>query len=49
MPDKKPFYVDGMTVQQILEIPPSELAKLNQRDLSRALRTVALAANKTGY
>lgn len=46
MPDKKPFYVDGMTVQQILEIPPSELAKLNQRDLSRALRTVALAANK---
>lgn len=42
----KPFYTDGMTVEQILNLPIQELQKLNQRDLSRALRTVSLAANK---
>ena len=42
----KGFYTDGMTVEQILAIPPSQLNKLSERDLSRALRTVALAANK---
>lgn len=40
------FYTDGMTVEQILAIKPSDLNKLSERDLSRALRTVALAANK---
>ena len=40
------FYTDGMTVEQILAISPSQLNKLSERDLSRALRTVSLAANK---
>ena len=43
---KEKFYVEGMTVQQILNINPRDLMKLNTRDISRALRTVALAANK---
>ena len=42
----KKFYVDNMTVEQILSMDPAEMAKLNKRDISRALRTVALAANK---
>lgn len=42
----KKFYVDGLTVDQILNMDPAEMAKLNKRDISRALRTVALAANK---
>lgn len=42
----KKFYVDGLTVADILNMNPSEMAKLNERDISRALRTVALAANK---
>ena len=43
---KEKFYVEGMTVQQILNINPRDLMKLGTRDISRALRTVALAANK---
>lgn len=42
----KKFFVDGMTVEQILAMDPAEMAKLNKRDISRALRTVSLAANK---
>lgn len=42
----KPFYVDGLTVEQILNMDPAEMAKLNKREISRALRTVSLAANK---
>lgn len=42
----KKFYVEGMTVEQILNINPNTLAKWNEREVSRALRTVALAANK---
>lgn len=42
----KKFYVEGMTVSQILSMDPREMAKLNTREISRALRTVALAANK---
>lgn len=42
----KKFYVEGMTVEQILSMNPREMAKLNTREISRALRTVALAANK---
>ena len=41
-----PFYVDGLTVEQILNMDPAEMAKLNKREISRALRTVSLAANK---
>ena len=40
------FFVDGMTVDQILSMDPADMAKLNKRDISRALRTVSLAANK---
>lgn len=42
----KPYYVEGMTVNNILNISPEVLDTLNKRDISRALRTVALAANK---
>lgn len=42
----KKFYVEGMTVDQILNMDPAAMAKLDKRDISRALRTVALAANK---
>lgn len=42
----KKFYVDGLTVDQILNMDPAQMAKLDKRDISRALRTVALAANK---
>lgn len=40
------FFVDGMTVEQILSMDPAQMAKLDKRDISRALRTVSLAANK---
>ena len=42
----KKFYVEGMTVSDILSMNPKEMSKLNTREISRALRTVALAANK---
>ena len=42
----EPFYTDGMTVSQILALGDDVLSKLDRRELSRALRTVALAANK---
>ena len=42
----KPFYTDGMTVDEILALGDDVLRRLDQRDLSRALRTVSLAANK---
>ena len=40
------FYTDGMTVQQILELGDDVLSTLSGRDMSHALRTVSLAANK---
>ena len=43
---KDSFYTDNMTVNEILNMSPLELSKLNKRDISRALRTVSLAANK---
>ena len=43
---KKPFYVEGMTVEQILSMNPREMMKLDTREISRALRTISLAANK---
>ena len=42
----KKFYVDNMTVQDILNIDPRKIGKMNERELSRALRTASLAANK---
>ena len=46
MASTNPFKVDGLTVSQILDMGDEELNKLNKRELSRALRTVSLAANK---
>lgn len=43
---KRDFYVDGMTVDEILSLGTNELNSLSERDMSRALRTVSLAANK---
>ena len=43
---KKPFATEGMTVDQILSLGTDELSKMSKRDLSHALRTVSLAANK---
>lgn len=40
------FYIDGMTVSEILSMDYQELHSLTERDISRALRTVSLAANK---
>lgn len=42
----QPFYVDGMTVEQILSLDQTVLNSLNKRDMSHALKIVALAANK---
>lgn len=44
--NKKPFFVSGMKVSDILNLGDEILSKLNTREMSRALRTVALAANK---
>ena len=43
---KQPFMVEGMTVSDIIKLGDDVISKMNQRDLSRALRTIALAANK---
>ena len=40
------FYTDNMTVNEILNLTPDVISKMNTRDISRALRTVSLAANK---
>ena len=41
-----PFKVEGMTVSDILSLGDDTISKMDARDLSRALRTVSLAANK---
>lgn len=40
------FYTDGMTVDEILALGDDVLRHMSKRDVSRALRTVSLAANK---
>ena len=40
------FYTDDMTVSEILNMDYQQLHSLKERDISRALRTVSLAANK---
>lgn len=42
----KKFFTEGMTVKDILSMDPRDIMKLDQREMSRALRTVSLAANK---
>ena len=46
MASSKPFFVSGMTVDQILNLDYQTINKLDTRELSRALRTASLAANK---
>ena len=43
---KKDFYTDGMTVEEILNLGDDQIRALSKRDISHALRTVSLAANK---
>ena len=40
------WLTDGLTVEQILNLPFQELNRFDEREMSRALRTVSLAANK---
>ena len=40
------FYTDNLTVNEILNLSDEIISKMNTRDVSRALRTVSLAANK---
>lgn len=42
----KPFKTDNMTAQDILNMNIDDLIKLDKRETSRALRTLALVANK---
>lgn len=46
MASKEPFSVDGLTVDQILKLDADTLNKMSSREMSRALRTASLAANK---
>lgn len=40
------FYTDNMTIKEILELSDDVIRNMDQRDLSRAVRTLSLAANK---
>ena len=42
----KGFFTDGMTVEEILNLGDDQIRSLSQRDISHALRTVSLTANK---
>ena len=42
----KGFRTDNMTVSQILSMDPRAIGKMGERELSRTLRTLSLAANK---
>lgn len=46
MASSKGFYTDGMTVEEILNLGDDVIRSLDKRDISHALRTVSLAANK---
>lgn len=46
MASKKSFSVDGLTVDQILNLDADTLNRMSEREMSRALRTASLAANK---
>ena len=46
MASSKAFFVDNMTASEILALGDDVLSKMSQRDMSRALRTVSLVANK---
>ena len=46
MASSKPFFTDGMSIEDIMNLSADTLRGLDQRDLSRAVRTLALAGNK---
>ena len=46
MASSKPFFVDTLTVNEIANLGDEVLNSLDKRELSRALRTMSLAANK---
>ena len=43
---KQPFKTEGMTIQQIMSLGDDELRSFTARDISHAVRTLSLAANK---
>ena len=46
MASSKPFYTDNMTIEQIMALGDDTIRAMDKRDVSRAVRTLALAANK---
>ena len=46
MASKKPFYTEGMTIEEIMSLGDDTIRNLKARDISRAVRTLSLAANK---
>ena len=46
MASSKPFYTDNMTIEQIMALGDDTLRAMSKRDISRAVRTLSLAANK---
>ena len=46
MASKIPFFTDNMSVDEILNLGDDVLSSLKKRDLSHALRTVALQLTK---
>ena len=43
---EKPFFTEGMTIEEIMQLGDDTLRNLEERDISRAVRTLSLAANK---
>ena len=43
---ENPFFTEGMTIEEIMQLGDDTLRKLEERDISRAVRTLSLAANK---
>ena len=46
MASSKPFYTEGMTIEEIMSLGDDTIRSLSTRDISRAVRTLSLAANK---
>lgn len=46
MASSKPFYTEGMTIEEIMSLGDDVIRGLDTRDISRAVRTLSLAANK---
>jgi hypothetical protein len=46
MASSKPFYTDNMTIEEIMALGDDTIRAMDKRDISRAVRTLSLAANK---